>query len=230
MTENSQNEEKLTSSNNEPEQILEEYLKPRTRQTKFWLHVTLSVIFIIMALIYKTTVLDTTIDPKVLISSMEVMNVKSQWVENEKIDTPDFKGIVLVPQIAFQVRNIGKVELSYVFMLGVFRFQDTSKTIGEGFMTAFKHPLKPGQISDPIVLTSKFGYRASSKEAFSKNAKDWQTAYVNIYARTGAASLMPLKTYTVDRRIEGLDLEIKIVNTPATGILPTPSPSSPSTK
>lgn len=230
MTENNQNNDQSTPSNNAPEEILEEYLKPRTRQTKFWLSVILSVIFIIMALIYKITVIDTTIDPKVLISSMEVINVKSQWIEFEKIDTPDFKGIVLVPEISFQVRNIGKVELNYVFFLGVFRFQDTSKTIGEGFMTAFKKPLKPGQVSDTIVLTSKFGYRASSKTAFSKNAKDWQTAFVNIFARTGAANLKPLKTFTIDRRIEGLDLEIKIINTPVVNTLPNPTPSSPSTK
>jgi hypothetical protein len=78
---------------------------------------------------------------------------------------------------------------------------------------AFKKPLKPGQESERIVLTSKFGYRASSKEAFYKNSKDWQNAVVQVFVRSGAANLILVKTYYVSRKIEGLELDITITPT-----------------
>jgi hypothetical protein len=210
MIEEKENQEIVT---NEPgEEILEEFLKPRRYRSKFWLGVFLLVTFIILAFVYKSCVIDTTIEPKVLKASMEMFNISSQWVESEKVNSPDFKGIVLVPQISFRVRNIGKVELYYVYFLGVFRLSDSTKVIGEGFNMAFKKTLKPGQESEPIVLTSKFGYNASSKEAFYRNAKDWKTAVVQIFVRSGASNLFPLKSFYISRRIEGLEIDVKITN------------------
>ncbi len=210
MSEEKEKQNSVGNNVEEGEQILEEYLKPRRYQSKFWLKIFLIVVFLLLAYIYKTGVLDKTIKPKELKESIEIFDVKSMWVQNEKIDTPDFKGIVMVPQISFRVRNVGKVTLHYVFFLGVFRLVDSPKAIGEGFAMAIKTPLKPGMESEPIVLRSKFGYEATSKEAFNKYSKDWQNATVQVLARSGAAGLTPLKSFNVSRRIEGLDVEIKL--------------------
>ncbi|MGE5343293.1 MAG: hypothetical protein ACM3SY_17630 [Candidatus Omnitrophota bacterium] len=207
-------DEKQKQKNNQMESsddIVGEYLKPKFRTTKFWLWVILFLIFGAMAYIYKATVIDTTIDPKELKASIVFSQIRSQWIESEKIDTPDFKGIVLVPQIAFRIRNIGKTNLQHVYFLGVFRLLENTKTLGEGFGMAFKKPVKPGQESEEVVLTSKFGYRATSKRAFYTNAKDWQSAMVQIFARSGTSNLVALKSFYIDRRIQGLEVDVTII-------------------
>jgi hypothetical protein len=196
----------------EQEDILEEYLKPRRFQIKFWRWVILSIAFVILVFVYKTCVLDPTLSPEELVSSMEIFNIDSQWILSEELDTPEFKGIVLVPQISFQVRNIGKAELYYVFFLGVFRLLDRPKALGEGTFVAFKKPLKPGEESERITLNSKFGYRGSSKQAFKKYYKEWRSAMVQIYVRSGTSNLSFLKSFYISRRIEGLDVDVTVTD------------------
>jgi len=213
------NEKKEITKKQNEETILDEYLKPRRLQPKFWRMVILSVIFVLLVFIYKITVIDPTINPEELKASMEIFNINSQWVVSEKVDTPDFKGIVLVPQFSFQVRNIGKVNLRYVFFLGVFRLLNRAKPLGEGFNMALKKNLEPGKESERIVLTSRFGYRASSKQAFNKYSREWRSAMVQIFVKTGASKLFFLKSYYISRKIEGLEIDIKITDKPAADIM-----------
>ena len=213
------NEKNEVTKNKEDEPILEDYLKPKRLQPKFWRWVILTIIFVILVYIYKVTVLDPTIDPEELKTSMEIFNINSQWVVSEKIDTPDFKGIVLVPQISFQIRNIGKVNLQYVYFLGVFRLLNRAKPLGEGYRMTLKKPLEPGKESEKIILTSRFGYRASSRQAFNKYSKDWRSAMVQIYVKTGASKLFFFKSFYISRKIEGLEIDIKITDKPVTDIM-----------
>ncbi|NIM12059.1 MAG: hypothetical protein GTO45_08065 [Candidatus Aminicenantes bacterium] len=196
----------------EQEDILEEYLKPKRLQIKFWRWVILAIVFVILVIVYKTWVIDPTLPPEELVASMEIFNIESQWIKSEELDTPDFKGIVLVPQISFQVRNIGKAELYYVYFLGVFRLLDRPKALGEGTFVAFKKPLKPGEESERITLNSKFGYRGSSKQAFKKYYKEWRSAMVQIYVSSGTSRLSFLKSFYISRRIEGLDVDITVTD------------------
>ena len=202
------------------EEILEEYLKPKYRQSKFWLWVILGIVIVVLGFIYKVTVIDATIDPKVLVSSVELFDVKSQWVENEKIDTPEFKGIVLVPQLTFRIRNIGNINLKNIYFLGVFRFVDSPKAIGEGFCMTLKDALKPHQESEKIELRSKFGYQATTKQAFYKNSKDWKNSVVEIFARSGSADMIYLKKFYISRKIEGLDIDVIFAPVPNATELP----------
>ncbi len=222
MTEEKEKPEKVDDFKDQTkngEEILDDYAQPRTRQTKFWLWIILAVVFILLVFIYKATVIDTTVKPQDLKASMELFDINSQWVQSEEINTPEFKGIVLVPEISFQVRNNGKKDLYYVYFLGVFRLVNSAKALGEGMYMAFKVPLKPGQESGKIKLTSAFGYRASSKEAFNTNSKEWRNAMVEIFIKSGAGSLFPLKSFYISRKIEGLEIDIKLTNTQPGSVL-----------
>ncbi|MCP5049396.1 MAG: hypothetical protein GY940_19655 [bacterium] len=193
---------------------LEKYIKPKRYQTKFWLWVILLVILFLLAYIYKTTIIDKTIPVDQLKAAMKIFNINSHWVENEKVDTPDFKGVIVVPEISFQVRNVGTVDLHYVYILGVFRLLDQSKVLGDDYQTAFKDALKPGQESKIIRLRCKFGYRVTSKQALNKQSKDWRSAMVELFVKSGTSGLSSLKSFYISRKIEGLDIEIKVTDKP----------------
>jgi hypothetical protein len=210
MSEENQKKETVTGEGGE--EIFEEYLKPRRYKPRFWVWVTLTISAIILVIIYKITVIDTAINPEALKPSIEMFNLDSQWVVLEKIDTKEFKGIVLVPQISFQVRNVGNVILRNVFFLGEFRLLDRAKNLGDGSHMAFKKPVNPGEESERIVLTCGAGYRASSKMAFKNNIKEWKRAMVEIYVKTGSSKLTFLKIFYITRKIEGLDVDIQLTD------------------
>ncbi len=112
----------LEHANEKNEEILQEYYKSFWRNSKFWLGVVVFFIFLLLAFVYKKSVLDTTLRPQQLKAALEFFDISSQWVVNEKVMDEDFNGIILVPEVSFRIRNIGKRDLSYVFLLGVFRF------------------------------------------------------------------------------------------------------------
>jgi len=197
------------------EQILAEYIIPLYKQPKFWRWIFLGIVAVVMVLIYKVTIIDKTIDPEVLKSSIEIFNIDSKWVVSEEVDTPEFKGIILVPQISFQVRNIGSVKLSYVRFLGIFSLLGKPKDLGDSVYVAFKKPLEPGIVdSQRIILTAKYGYKATSKQAFSKNSKEWRSCAVDVLVSSGTSQLIKLKTYYVSRRIDGIEIDIKMTDKP----------------
>jgi hypothetical protein len=189
----------------------EPYFKSRLFAGNSWILFAVILIFVVGFFIFKSDIFDKPLAPEKIKSSIEVFNISSHWVVKKKIEEDDFKGIVLVPEISFRVRNVGDSELSYVFLLGVFRFLDNGKTIGEGFKTVFKEPLKPGKESDKLKLTSELGYRASSAEAFEKNQRDWQSAYVEIFVKFRSSKLVFLKSYYISRKIQGRkNIDVKI--------------------
>jgi hypothetical protein len=195
---------------NEDEEVLfDKYINRRPFGSKFWLYLTLIICFIGFAILFKFYVVDKIIPPEELKASLEVFDITSQWVVKEKIKEKDFEGIVLVPQITFRFRNIGDKPLKNIFVLGVFWLQNRAKALGETSEMVFKEPLEPGKDSDPVVLTSNFGYRAKSKNFFI-TSKDWKEASVKIFVKSSTSHYIFYNVYYILRKIEGLDRDIEV--------------------
>lgn len=197
-------------SNEKNEVILEDFIKPKRFGSKFWMYLIVFCIFVLIVLLFKSNVIDQAITADELKASVEIFNISSHWIEKEKIDNEDFKGIILVPEITFRVRNIGKIDMRNVFFLGVFRFLDTGKTMGEGYKIGIKKTVKPGEESGQIKMAAGFGYRASSKEAFVKNQKNWENAFVEIFIKSRNSKLVFFKSYYISRKIEGMNIDVRI--------------------
>ena len=191
-------------------EILQEYYRSFWHNSKFWLGVVLVFIFLVFAYIYKKTVVDTSVSPQQLKSALEFFDISSRWVVDEKINEEDFKGIILVPELSFRVRNIGKRDLSYVFLLGVFRFMDNGKFIGEGYRMALRRSLPPAGESERITLKAGFGYRASSAAAFEKYKKNWRNSFCELFAKSHNSGLVSVKIFYISRKIAGQDIEVEI--------------------
>ncbi len=212
MNQKKKKQELLTSSPAfaENDEILQEYYQSFWRNSKFWLGVVLLIIVLAFGYIFKKTIVDTTIHPQQLKSALEFFDISSQWVVNERITDEDFNGIILVPEVSFRIRNVGRKDLNYVFLLGVFRFMDNGKFIGEGYQMSLKHPLSPGGESERIILKSGFGYRASSAEAFEKYKKKWRNSLCELFVKSHNSGLVSVKIFYISRKIAGQDVEIKL--------------------
>lgn len=190
--------------------LFDEYINRSRFGSKFWLSVTMAVVFILAAVVYKVVVIDRIIPPEILKNSIQIFDIDSQWVVKEEVHEKDFDGILLVPQISFRFRNIGETDLKFVHVLGVFRLLNRAKSLGEDNSLALKEPLEPGGESERIVLTCGFGYRATSREAFARNTKQWKSASAEIYVQAGGSKPIFINTYYIIRKIQGLDSEIEI--------------------
>jgi hypothetical protein len=207
-----QNQKNSAGAGNETqgEEILQEYTKKFWQNSKFWLGVASLLILAVFAFVYKTTVMNTAMTPAEMKAAVELFDISSQWKVTQQVDDDDFKGIVLAPEVSFRLRNVSKKDLSYVFLLGVFRFMDTGKVIGEGYLMSLRRPLPPGGSSERITLNAGFGYRATSAAAFEKYKHDWRNSFCEVFAKSHNSGFVMLKTFYISRRIEGLDVEVKI--------------------
>jgi hypothetical protein len=199
-----------SNNNSDYNGILEEYTKPRRFQSRFWVNIVLVIALVTLVLVFKFTIVDQSVSVDEIKSSVELFNVSSRWVVKKKIDSKDFKGIILAPQFSFQVRNKGEKELKDLFVSGVFKFVEDKKFLGEQVKKFFDKPLPPGQESQLNELTSDFGYQASGVEAFQKNAGKWKTTIVEIYLKTPHSPMFFYKSYYISHRIKGTDIEVKI--------------------
>ncbi|MBN2344773.1 MAG: hypothetical protein JXO51_00175 [Candidatus Aminicenantes bacterium] len=190
--------------------FLEAYCKPHWQNSKFWLAVVALLFLAVFAVVYKKTVLNTAMSAAELKAAVELFDISSHWKVNEKVNEEDFQGVILVPEVSFRVRNASSSDLSYVFLLGVFRFMDSGKVIGEGYRMALRRPLPPRGVSERITLNAGFGYRASSAAAFEKYKHDWRNAMCEVFAKSHNSGMTPLQTFYISRRIEGLDVEVLI--------------------
>ncbi|MCU0237123.1 MAG: hypothetical protein MUC72_08590 [Acidobacteria bacterium] len=192
------------------EEILQEYTKPFWQNSKFWLWAVLVLVMAVFVLVYKQAVVNTSMTAAELRGAVEIFDISSQWKVNEKVNDEDFQGVILVPELSFRVRNVSQKDLSYVFLLGVFRFMDTGKVIGEGYRMALRRALPPGGVSERITLNAGFGYRATSAAAFERYRQDWRNSFCEVFAKSHNSGFVMLKTFYISRRIEGLDVEVKI--------------------
>ncbi len=205
-----QEEKKCSAVEPEGEEILQEYQKEFWQNSKFWLGVASLLIFAVFAVVYKKTVMNTAMTPAELKAAVQLFDISSQWKVSEKVNEDDFQGIILAPEVSFRIRNVSKKNLSYVFLLGVFRFMDSGKVIGEGYQMTLRRALPPGEESERITLNAGFGYRASSAVAFEKYKQDWRNSFCEIFAKSHNSGLTMLKTFYISRRIEGQGVEVKI--------------------
>ena len=95
-------------------------------------------------------------------------------------------------------------------MLGVFRFMDNGKYIGEGFRMALRRPLPPAGESERITLKAGFGYRASSAEAFEKYKENWRNSLCELFVKSHNSGLVSAKIFYISRKIAGQGIEIEI--------------------
>jgi hypothetical protein len=191
--------------------ILEDYTRSSGFFPKFWRKLLIILLFVFFIFLYKFGIVDRAVSKEELKSAVEICEVSSKWIVKRRVDSENFKGIILVPRITFQIKNHGDRELHHVFFLGVFRFVNTPNVLGEGSAWALKEPLMPGKKSKPIVLTSQFGYTAESEQAFLKNPGAWKMAYVEIFIRSLGSELVFLKSFYISKKIEGLDIDVKIL-------------------
>jgi hypothetical protein len=190
--------------------FLDRYVTHKRFSGSFWLRVAAVLIFAAMVWLFKTSVLDDSIGAAELKDSLTLFNISSQWTVKEFNDDPDFKGITLVPEVSFRIRNSGPRELRFVYLLGVFRFLPTGKFIGEGYQMTLKEPLPPGAESATIQLRCGYGYRASSTQAFEANRRHWMNAYVELFAKSRNSRTVPLKTFYISRKIAGADIDVRV--------------------
>ncbi len=196
--------------NSDNDVLFDEYVNRNRYGSRFWLSVALVFCIILCAVVYKVAVLDKIIPPEVLKASLQIFEIDSQWVVQQEVHEKDFDGIILVPQVSFRFRNIGKIDLGYVSVLGVFRLLNQPRSLGEDNQLVLRKSLKPGGESERIVLTSGFGYRATSKEAFARNSKEWQNATVEIFIKSGSSVFIFLNNFFIIKRIEGLDMGVDV--------------------
>ncbi|HSQ35331.1 MAG TPA: hypothetical protein VLQ89_04985 [Candidatus Binatia bacterium] len=192
------------------EAILQEYTRSFWQNSKFWLGMVMFLAFLLFAFVYKKTVMDTSLKPQQLKASLEFFDISSQWVVDDKVMEADFKGIILVPEVSFRIRNIGASDLSYVFLLGVFRFMNNGRFIGEGYQMSLRKALSPGGTSERITLTAGFGYRASSAAAFEENKENWRNALCELFVKSHNSGLVSVKTFYISRKIAGQGIEVEI--------------------
>lgn len=192
------------------QEFLNEYTGPARRRRGWVVSTILLAALVLLGVDYWRTVARSVMSPEEVAKSIEFFQIDSQWVVKEKVVYDDFNGVILVPQVSFRMRNVGRREIQYMYLLGVFRFFDNGKTIGEGYQMTLKEPLPPGGESGLITLTSGFGYRGSSASAFEKYRKDWRDALVDLFAKARNSKMVPLKTFYIARRIGGQPVEVQI--------------------
>jgi hypothetical protein len=132
--------------------------------------------------------------------SIRIVEQDSMWVEK----VAAAKEVVIVPSITFEVKNVGKEPLQYIYFRGVFKYEDTGEIMSEGLAPALQDELQPGETSDPIQVKADFGYAASSKEAFFKNPGKWKKLKVDVFAKSKESDYALLGIYPIKQKIQGV--------------------------
>ena len=194
----------------EMQELLKEITNPPWKRTRFWITTIIVVLLVSYLIYFKFVLIDRGFTIEELKRSVEFFNISSQWIEKEKIDDEDFKGLVMVPQISFQIRNNSEKVMKNIYILGVFRKLYIRKSMGEGFKITMKKNVNPGESSNLIVINSSFGYRATSKENFKKASSEWGKTLVEVYIKSSRSKLFFIKSFYIRQVIEGMSKEVRI--------------------
>jgi hypothetical protein len=135
-----------------------------------------------------------------LAHSIRIVQQDSLWVD--KIVTPT--GVIIVPSITVEIKNLGEKELQHIYIKGIFKYDDTGEILSEGVTPALEKPLAPGETSKEITVKADFGYSASSKKAFYMNNKKWKQLKVRLYAKSKGSSYALLGTFPIKQKIQGV--------------------------
>ncbi len=133
-------------------------------------------------------------------SSIEILDYSSSWVS--KYYQPCPPRLILVPQITFRVKNIGKEPLTYVNFNAVFQFKGEPENFGDSFMAAIRgKAVPPGGTSDVIVLKSNLGVDGKNLAGIRDNPS-WKSAFVRLFASSSGSRPVLLGVYDVSREID----------------------------
>jgi len=175
---------------------------PFYKQAKFWASaITVTVGFILILVFYKTVIQDSMSEAEVA-KSIQVVWHDSLWVD--KKGKPD--EAIIVPSFTFKIKNTGSRPLQHVNFNCIFIFADSGENLTDGYVTAIKDPLAPGQTSAEIYVQGFFGYSASSKPAFVKNMANWKEIKVKIYGKTKNSGQVLLGVFPIAKKIAGIQI------------------------
>ncbi len=160
------------------------------------------IVLIIVSAYFVYDVFVSAMSPQEVKKSIKIVSTESRWVDK---DITPFQ-ISIVPAIWIKIKNTGKRPLEHVQFEGRFEFTENGKLHSNGSAVAFQKPLPVGGVSEKILIRSEYGYKASSKEAFLENAKEWRAMQVKIFARTKGSSLVPIgDVYPIEKKIAGIN-------------------------
>ncbi len=140
--------------------------------------------------------------PKDIAASIKIIDFNSKWIPS----TPPAKAMVkpwevfIAPTISFRVKNIGKKPLRYVAFNAVFVRKRTEMKLGTSYILTLREPLRPGEISKEIRMTSDGGYAGSSIKALKDNPF-WEPVVCRLYLAKGSKFLL-LGTFDINDTIE----------------------------
>jgi len=170
------------------------------KQPKFWASLITIVIGLILILVFYKTVIKETMSDQEVAKSIQIVWHDSFWVD--KKSKPD--EAIIVPSFSFKIKNTGSRPLQYVNFNCIFIFEESGENLTDGYVTAVKEPLLPGQISEEIYVKGFFGYTASSKPAFVKNMANWKNIKVKIYGKTKNSGQVLLGIFPISKKIAGI--------------------------
>jgi hypothetical protein len=132
--------------------------------------------------------------------SIQVVSHDSLWID--KKGKPD--EAIIVPSFTFKIKNTGSRTLQHVGFNCIFKIAESDENLTDGYVTAIKEPLAPGQISAEIFVKGFNGYTASSKPAFVKNMANWKDIKVKIYGKTKNSGQVLLGIFPISKKIAGI--------------------------
>ena len=139
---------------------------------------------------------------KDIASSISIEQVKTMWVPWH----PPARAMIkpwetfVAPRIIFRVRNKGKRTLRYVAFNAVFLRKRTEMKLGTAYLLTLREGLKPGEVSEPITMTSDGGYAGTSLKALQENPF-WEPVICRLYVVKGE-KIELIGTFDVENTIE----------------------------
>ncbi len=138
--------------------------------------------------------------PDEIKTSMQIVDVDSMWVS--KFYQPWPPRLILVPALAFRVKNLSSKPLSYINFNAVFRFKADSENLGDCFLAAIRRkPVLPGETSDLITLKSNFGVEGKNINSFKDNPR-WRIVVAKLFVSSRGSQPILLGDFQVSQRID----------------------------
>jgi hypothetical protein len=142
----------------------------------------------------------TRMTPEELKASIEITDIETKWVS--KYFQPWPPRLILVPQLAFRVKNLSAKPMTYVNFNAVYNFKGERDNFGDCFLAAIRSKaVPPGQLSDLITLKSNLGVDGKDLKTIQNNPA-WKQAEVRLFAQSKGTQPVLLGVYDVSRFID----------------------------
>lgn len=167
---------------------------------KWILILVMIVLALIVAILLQRAGLVKTISPEEIKSSIEIVDVETEWVS--KFYQPWPPKLVLVPSISFRVKNISNKPLRYINFNAIFKFKDDFENLGDNFLAAIRNkPVMPGEKSEVITLKSNYGVEGKTLASFKDNPH-WRIVFVRLFVQSKGSQFVLLGEWEVSRKID----------------------------